>query len=81
MEGVITSLTALQQERDELRSVDMIADPYDAIVIIDMPEVDAHGDLLNMNIKHIQDSYPIPREDRTIISPLKYSMKIQLSPA
>jgi hypothetical protein len=78
---VITSLTALQQERDELRSVDMISGPYDVTVIVDVPEVDALGDLTNMNIKHIQDSYPIPREDRTIISPLKYSMKIQLSPA
>jgi hypothetical protein len=59
----------------------MISGPYDVIVIADVPEVDALGDLTNMNIKHIQDSYPIPREDRTIISPLKYSMKIQLSPA
>jgi hypothetical protein len=78
---VVTSLTALQQEMGEIRSVGMIADPHEVIAVVEVPDVDALGDLATKNIKHRQDSNLPPREARMIISPSKYFMKIQLSPS
>jgi len=66
---VVTSLTALQQEMDEIRSVDMIADPYDVIAVVQWPDVDALGDLATKNIEHDQDSNLPHRESQMIISP------------
>ena len=65
---MVTSHTALQQEMDEIISVDMIADPYDVIAIVEWPDVDALGDLVTRNIKHCQDSNLPHREAQMIIS-------------
>ena len=66
---MVTSLTALQQEMDEIISVDMIANPYDLIAIVKVPDVDTLGDLATRNIKHCQDSNLPHREAQMIISP------------
>ncbi len=49
--------------------VDMIADPYDVIAVVEWPDVDALGDLATRNIKHCQDSNLPHREAQMIISP------------
>jgi len=46
----------------------MIADPYDVIAIVEVPDVDALGDLVTKNIKHCQDSNLPYREAQMIIS-------------
>ena len=59
---MVPSLTALQQEMDEIRSVDMIA-------VVECPDMDALGDLATKNIEHDQDSNLPHRESQMIISP------------
>lgn len=36
----------------------MIADPYDVIAVVEVPDMDAVGDLVDKNIKHLQYTNP-----------------------
>jgi hypothetical protein len=66
---VVTGRSALQQEMDEIISVDMIADPYDVIAVVRWPDVDTLGDLVTRSIKYCQDSNLPHSEAQMIISP------------
>ncbi len=51
--GVVAGLTALQQKVKEIRSVDAVTGPYDVIVEIEGPDVNAIGDLVTKNIQSV----------------------------
>ena len=55
---MVTSLSVPQQERYEIRSLDMMADPYNVIAVVEVPDIYAPGDLADKNIKHLQFSNP-----------------------
>ena len=50
---VVVGLTALQQKVKEIRSVDAVTGPYDVIVVIEGPDVNAIGDLVTKNVQSV----------------------------
>lgn len=51
--AVVAGITALQQERKEIRSVNSVTGPYDVIAVVEGPDVNAIGDLVNKNIQSV----------------------------
>ncbi len=50
---VVAGITALQQERKEILSVEAVTGPYDVIAVVEGPDVNAIGDLVNKNIQSV----------------------------
>jgi DNA-binding Lrp family transcriptional regulator len=51
--GVVAGITALQQERKEILSVEAVTGPYDVIAVVEGPDVNAIGDLVTKNIQSV----------------------------
>lgn len=51
--AVVAGITAIQQERKEIQSVDSVTGPYDVIAVVEGLDVNAIGDLVNKNIQSV----------------------------
>lgn len=51
--GVVAGITDLQQKRKEILSVEAVTGPYDVIAVVEGPDVNAIGDLVNKNIQSV----------------------------
>ena len=51
--AVVAGITDLQQKRKEIRSVNSVTGPYDVIAVVEGPDVNAIGDLVNKNIQSV----------------------------
>jgi len=50
---VVAGITDLQQKRKEILSVEAVTGPYDVIAVVEGPDVNAIGDLVNKNIQSV----------------------------
>lgn len=50
---VVAGITALQQKRKEIRSVNSVTGPYDVIAVVEGPDVNTIGDLVTKNIQSV----------------------------
>lgn len=50
---VVATLTTLQKQVSEVKSVDAVTGPYDVIVMVEAADVNAIGDLVTRNIHSV----------------------------